>query len=466
VEPVLLALALAAAAGPGALPPRGELVEGQRCASDPSQTYTLYLPRAYPDGRRWPVLLIMDARGRSVLAAGRFAEAAEEYGFVLVSSNDTRSDTDPGPNIKALRALWPEVHTRIAVDPRRVYLAGFSGTAILALDVARRSGEIAGVIASGGRWEEGHTDERLAFPCFGTAGDSDFNYAPMVSLHDRLRRWGTPERLEVFDGPHGWMPPELAREAIAWMELQAMKAGLRSREDAMVQRLLAEDVARAADLESEGRLLDARRRYEAVASTFDGLADVAAARREAEHLARMPAVRAALDDEKRWDRYEQSMRRRHDEAFFDLIEAPAPVAVVPFVSRFRVEELQRHAAAPGYEGSVGRRLLASLVAQAGFYIPREMRRKGDAQHAAASLDIATRARPESASLWYQLACARALAGFHREALDALEEAVTRGFDDRAQIAEDEDLASLRDDDRFRALLSRPSPPSVAVPEPH
>ena len=31
--------------------------------------------------------------------------------------------------VRALRALWPEAQERYRVDPRRTYLAGFSGTA-------------------------------------------------------------------------------------------------------------------------------------------------------------------------------------------------------------------------------------------------------------------------------------------------------------------------------------------------
>ena len=43
--------------------PPGELVEDIACLSDPSQTYTLYLPTSYTTDRQWPVLLIFDPRG-------------------------------------------------------------------------------------------------------------------------------------------------------------------------------------------------------------------------------------------------------------------------------------------------------------------------------------------------------------------------------------------------------------------
>jgi predicted esterase len=463
---VLLALALASTvAAPEAAPApepaleRGRLVEGQHCQSDPGATYTSYLPTAYTPARRWPVLLVMDPRGRSVVGAEPFVGPAEELGWILVSSNDTRSDGPAEPNVRALRALWPEMHSRFAVDDRRIYLAGFSGTGILALEVARTSGQVAGVIASSARWEEAHADDKLEFPCFGAAGDTDFNYAAMVSLHERLRKWGTPERLEIFEGSHEWMPAEVARDAMGWMEVEAMKTGLRPRDEGLVSRLLERDLAGAAALESGGRPLEARRRYEALAATFRGLADVSKAEREAKRLRALPATARALKTERRWDGYEKATVQRHQDAYRELTTADLPLFLERFREAFGLRELRAHAAAEGYEGTVGRRLLNALATRAGFYLARDLRKKGEYARAAVALAIAAEARPDRASLWYNLACARARSGDRGGALDALEEAVARGYADREHMAADEDLETLQGEARFQALLAGKVPSS-------
>jgi predicted esterase len=458
-----LAAAVAAAAETGPSPElaaeRGRLVEGQHCRSDAAETYTFYLPKEYTPARTWPILLVMDPRGRSVVGAERFVGAAEELGWVLVSSNDTRSDAPAEPNVRALQALWSEMQTRFAVDDRRIYLAGFSGTGILALEVARTSGRVAGVIASSARWEEEHSADRIAFPCFGTAGDTDFNYAAMMSLHKRLRKWGAPERLEIFEGSHEWMPTEMARDALGWMEVEAMKAGLRARDEQLLARLLERDLGGAAALEAEGQPLRARRRYEAVASTFRGLADVSKAEREDARLQALPATTRAVKTERRWDDYERATVRRHRDAYRELITAELPLGLERFRDAFGVRELQAHAAAAGYEGTVGRRLLNTLATRAGFYLARDLRKRGEYGRAAIALAIATDARPDRTSLWYDLACARARSGDRGRALDALEEAVARGFADRDHMAADEDLASLRGQPRFEALLAGKAPPA-------
>jgi tetratricopeptide (TPR) repeat protein len=63
------------------------------------------------------------------------------------------------------------------------------------------------------------------------------------------------------------------------------------------------------------------------------------------------------------------------------------------------------------------------------------------------------ARTTSTAL-FNLACAYALTGRRDDALDRLSKAVAAGFGPREFIAEDVDLASLRGDPRFEALLAR------------
>ena len=454
---LLAILGAAAVVSPPPEPPVGQLVEGLRCESDPSQTYTLYLPSAWSPARPWPALLILDPRGRSVVAAHLFREAAEARGFILLSSNDTRSDGPGEPNVKALQALWPELHRRYAIDPRRIYATGFSGGGMLAWELGRRVDGLAGVIVSGGRWEENEFGQRIAFPSFGAAGDTDFNYAPMKAVHARLREWGTPERLEIFEGPHGWMPAALAGEAIDWLELMAMKSGLRPSDPGFVAARFAEDLRRARALEAQGRSLAAQRRFEAIAATFDGLGDVGEARREGARLAALPGTKAALKEEERWDRYEQATQRRQQDAYRALL-ASEPLLLAPaFRSAIRLDELRRHAQAPSYEGVVGRRLLGTLATETGFYMTRDLLARGDLARAQSVLSVATEAAPDYPVYWYNLACVRARAGGRGQALDALERAVAAGFADRAHIAADEDLASLRDEPRFKALVGASRP---------
>lgn len=64
-----------------------------------------------------------------------------------------------------------------------------------------------------------------------------------------------------------------------------------------------------------------------------------------------------------------------------------------------------------------------------------------------------RLMPDHPIVHYNLGCSLALLGRREAALEAIEEAVARGFDDLGVMLNDEDLVSLRDDRRFQQLAA-------------
>ena len=432
--------------------PRGRLVEGVACAADPLQTYSVFLPESYDPARQWPVLVVLDPGGRSVAAAGRFIEPAQELGWIVVSSDGTRSDVGMEPNRRAVNALWPEIHERFASDPRRIYLAGFSGTVGVAFLLARETGVVAGIIAAGGRFiEEVYAGNKA--PVFAAAGDGDFNFQGMRTVHARMLEEGVPTRFEAFSGRHEWMPPEIARHAVEWMELQAMRRGLRARDDELVDRLLAAGLAAASALEAEGRGLEAQRSYRALVADFEGLRDVTSARARAAALEADPEVMHAAALELRWSEREQWERERiNAELQRFLATEPAPPPEV-LAAELEVARLERQAEGDEVEAATARRVLAHLVSNLAFYLPRELLAAHRPGHAAAALGVACQIEPDNPVYWYNRACALSLAGRRSPALDALERAVDVGFADAGLMRSDPDLEGVRDSDRFRALLA-------------
>lgn len=76
---------------------------------------------------------------------------------------------------------------------------------------------------------------------------------------------------------------------------------------------------------------------------------------------------------------------------------------------------------------------------------------------AAAYDAAIEGGAAPAASHYKAACALALLGRKDEALDRLEKAVVAGFSPRSAIEADDDLASLRGDARFAAIVARAKP---------
>ncbi len=283
--------------------PAGKIIDRVTCAADPSQSYALFVPADYTPSRPWPVIFAFDPGARGRVPVERYQAAAERYGYIVVGSNNSRNGGTEFPRV--LAALTNDVAARLAVNPKRVYLAGMSGGARTALGVALASKEIAGVIASSAGYPDNNIRKTLSFPLFATAGTEDFNHLEMRKLDRALT---TPHRLVIFDGGHVWLSSELALQAVEWMELHAMKAGLEPPNDAEVDRLLAARVAAA----GTGSDKDTFRALHAIADDFQGLRDVSAFARRAAELGRDKTIRAALDAELDQDRREEVVLREMD----------------------------------------------------------------------------------------------------------------------------------------------------------
>lgn len=432
---------------------KGKIVDGIAAASDPTQTYAVYLPSSYDPEAAHPLLLIFDPRSRGVMAAEIFREAAEERGWILASSNNTMSDGPWEPNIRAVNAMWPDVMSRFAVDPRRIYATGFSGGAILSWFVALESGRLAGIIAVGGHLPEDLRRGEVKFAHFGAAGRRDFNYLDMHDVHRYVESKGAPRRLEIFDGRHQWISPDLARVAVDWLEIVAMQSGTRPRDPSLAQSVFEAEVAAARDLEKEGRLADALSRWSMIERTFEDLVELDEARRRIEVLSRSKQVRAATRAESRWEGWEKRRIQAAQRVIAKVENPEIPMTSARLGVELGISQLQRRAARDDAEGNAAGRVLATIFSQTSFYLPRRFLESGEFSKAVAALEIA-RMIQETWPVDYNLAAAYARTGRADLAFDLLAAAIERGFGDADHLRNDEDFESLREDDRFEALLAK------------
>src|SRR5712692_685041 len=222
--------------------PRGQIVDDMKCAADSSQGYALYLPSNYSPERSWNLILAFDPRARGRTPVERYQAAAESYGYIVAGSNNSRNGSWE-VSMAAIEAMSADVYARFRIDDKRIYTAGMSGGARVAMQVALGSGRIAGVIASSAGFPDSVPRKTVPFAVFGTAGTEDFNYLEMRLLDRSLT---TPHRVAIFEGGHTWLSSELAAEAVEWMEIQAMKSGRRPRDAALIDKLFAKRMAQAA----------------------------------------------------------------------------------------------------------------------------------------------------------------------------------------------------------------------------
>ncbi|MFN2442577.1 MAG: hypothetical protein ABR517_07825 [Thermoanaerobaculia bacterium] len=450
--PLVCSLISAVAMG-DAVPAPGQLASPISASSDASQTYAVYLPSAWSAGNEHPLLLVFDPRSRGARAAEIFRDAAEQFGWVIVSSNNTRSDGEWEPNFVAVNAIWPEAVQRYAIDPDRIYAAGFSGGAMLAWVVGQQTGKLAGVISVGGRLPEGISTEKVRFAHFGAAGTRDFNWQETRQMESLVEGKGVPHRIEIFEGNHEWFDSELAGKALEWFELLAMRSGARPKDEELISTALDRERRAAEASLAAGEILAASRRFAMIARTWEGLADVIADREKAAQLAAEREASKQRKEEEKWEGWEKARLREISRTLGQIRQPDYPVTAGRISAGLGLERLLAAAKKEGMEGEAAGRVVSSIYAHMSFYLPGELSQAGRIDAMVATLETARKIQAPAA-LDYNLACAYARARRRDDAFAMLASSIDKGFRDEHHLRTDPDLVSLRDDPRFAALLSR------------
>ena len=350
---MLLAIALFVAAEL----PRGAIVDEVHAEAGSAQHYSLYLPANYTPDRAWPLILAFDPRGRGRTPVERYQAAAEKYGYIVAGSNVSRNGSW-AVSMKAAEAMGADVNQRFKIDARRVYTAGMSGGARVAMGIAMGSDLIAGVVASSAGYPDSQPRKTLPFVVFGTAGTEDFNYHELRELDRTLT---TPHRVAIFAGGHVWLSSELATEAVEWLQLQAMASGRAPRDTAWIESMFQARLA-AADALHGAAAVNA---LDALAADFKAFQDVSPVAARAAALRKQKPVRDALKSLLEEDRTEE----RRSMEFLELESRLPGAERTEVLGQLRAawKHLAKDSAAPADSPTrrVARRLMRNLAMSAG-----------------------------------------------------------------------------------------------------
>lgn len=385
----MAAFALVLLAGLPALSQQpGTIADRVVTAADPQQSYALYLPSSYTPSKRWPVIFAFDPAARGRAPVELFRAAAESRGYIVAGSNNSRNG--PGrPQMAAAAAMLGDVERRFSVDPQRLYAAGFSGAARVAgMAGFICDGCIRAVIACGAGLPGGLKSEQQAQlpPYLFIVGKDDFNYFEVM---DAARGMQTARRVVIFDGAHQWPPPEVAAQAVEWIESGAKsdsvppptpEEGKERRRQAELTRHLEELLSAAAQPSEE--------RLQTFADARGEMADLRSKREKA---------------------------RAGDSTVFHRALGLVFVEAYEFGQRFEQENQPDVAA--------------------GFY------------------EVAAEAAPTNQDLAYQVASLWAAAGDKKKSLTALRRAVGLGFRDTGVLAADRHFDGMRHSAEFQAIVS-------------
>ncbi|HET7206558.1 MAG TPA: hypothetical protein VFI95_08260 [Terriglobales bacterium] len=432
----------------------GKVIPKVTCRANEQQGYALYLPGSFTANRKWPIIYVFDPLGRGAVAVETIRAAAEQYGYIVVASNNSRNGPQGG-SAEAAQAMWVDTQQRFPIDQVRRYFAGMSGGARVATSLGLSCyGCVAGVIANAAGFPSGVIPTKtMRFAYFAAVGDADMNYSEFVELRPRLDEAGARYLIRTFDGAHGWAPAEVWSEALNWMDIQAMAIGLASRDSARIQKTLNDELERARGWEAKHELLSALREYQAIARNFAGLADTSAAKNRAAELSKEKEVarqaKQEHEDILEQDRLTSEASRQMEAVGSQDLDGAAFMQL-----RNQIASLKGDAAhaSKDRERVVRKRAFDALVIQAVESEQRRMEVK-DYRSALQYLELAAAGFDNLGWIHYQRA--RAFAGLtdRKQMFAELKQSLAAGFHVSAAL-EAPEFTPYHGDQEFQALASQ------------
>ncbi|MBK5284311.1 MAG: hypothetical protein JJE25_02825 [Bacteroidia bacterium] len=201
----------------------GKIKNGLLCDADGSLNYCLYLPGNYTAEKKFPVLFIFDAHGDGSLPVKKYSSLAEEYGYILVASNNSKNGLQYDAIQRIASIMIQDAEAKLSIDMQKRYTLGFSGGSRVAGFVASHEKNFAGVIGCGAPFLDESMKSIPGFFCFGFAGNDDFNLIELTRSHETFNKAGLTNYLMVFEGKHEWPDSSIMLNAFEMLTISDTK---------------------------------------------------------------------------------------------------------------------------------------------------------------------------------------------------------------------------------------------------
>jgi poly(3-hydroxybutyrate) depolymerase len=145
------------------------------CTLDPSVHFSYSLPKSYKEGNKYPVLLLFDPQGDAHFALEKYTVAADEFEFILMSTNAIKNGLDGETVGHVMQTLLGTISTQLPVNPTRVYVGGFSGGARYASMLAMSGSGIQGLFVAGAGFPVENWKNLSPSVIIAAANDGDMN---------------------------------------------------------------------------------------------------------------------------------------------------------------------------------------------------------------------------------------------------------------------------------------------------
>ncbi len=428
---------------------KGQIIERVVCKNDTSQSYALYLPSTYSAEKKYPVIYAFDPHQTGKLPVSMYKELAEQYGYIIAGSNNSKNGTSWEESQLIASKLFTDAGNRLSINTQKIYLLGFSGGARVANGIAITDGSIAGVICCGASApanNAGSSPLRNNYSFFGIAGNEDFNYTEMKKYDmTELAGRNVKHILITFDGKHEWPPKDRMDEAFWWLELNEMRKNTAVKNDSLIAKRLQPLLKQAAMYQQKKQVYEAFNLYRKIITFYDGLADLSSCFASYKTLQSNVEIDKRLKLEEGLWKEEEALKQQYSKAMQtkDFVWWTKDIAAL----NQKIKTGKDKNKVQMYERTLG------FLSIAGYMQASNALKQNVLPAAAFFTKFYVLVDPSNTEAHYLAASVSAKEINAKEAINSLASAVKLGFKDITRLQNDDAFVSIKNTKEFEEIVA-------------
>ena len=404
-----------------------EVIPDVECKKNNTVSYALYLPHRYAADKNIPVLIFADPHGDGTFPLNKYHLLAEEFGVVLIGSNNSKNGVTFDETTLIFQTLVDEAAQRIHCNAQLISLAGFSGGAKAILVAASTLPSLLSVVYCGA----GVPQIQGLPPALGIAGLKDMNYTEVLQTDEQLELQKINHAVIEWPGRHEWSDNSVFSNAFYWITFKGMAKKLIASDEKIIQPFISANAKQHSDPLQENL------RLQKLISFLSGVRDVSSYSAALATLKSKKTFQEALVREKENLEVEARMKQNYVQCI-DLKDL-----------YWWHDEANRLRLSGG--GAMNDRVLG-YISLACYSLSNNALRQQDYKKAEKYLAVYSFVDRENPDRAYMQATLYAMQQSKTGALQSLREAISYGFSDKQKLMNDDSFAFIRNTNEFNEVL--------------
>lgn len=404
--------------------------------------YALHIPPGISAGEKAPVIFIFDPHAGGHLPVEKYSDLADEFGFVLVGSNESRNNQPIEDGLKYYMDMKNGIKNQVNIDENRLYVMGFSGGARVAVSIAIQQKDVEGVIGCGAGFPAVRQLPQPDFYYFAMVGYEDFNMGELINNDRLLKRSGFDNELVIFDGGHEWPPQQVMREAFLAILIHHMALPNGHKNQKLINKTISYYNDLIDDYKREGRYFDAAETAQRAASVLGGVVNTDDFKSQAKSFKKNPRYNEDLSAMVKTMERETGLQQNYLDAF----RTKGPQWWKAEIRKIKtpVDDV--------YEQRLNKRLEA-FVGLMAYMMTNKALSEHDLEQAQRSLEVYRMIEPANPEHAYLGAVVSMELGDENAAEKYLQQSIVLGFNNKERFRQEEAFKNLPDRDRYLEMMN-------------